>query len=244
MDYDVLIIGGGMSALAAGIRLAHYEKRVCIVERHSRIGGLNSFYSRGEHAFDVGLHAVTNYVGPKDKRAPLNKLLRQLRLRREDFALVEQTSSAIQFPDAKLTFTNSFADLEASIAQRFPDQIDGFRQLVDTIDRNDSLSLEAASRPTRPILRQHITDPLLRDMILCPLMYYGNAQEQDMEFNQFCILFQSIYQEGFCRPEGGVRQLLDVLEKRYRECGGELLLKCTLLCRIHGINNDALIILV
>ena len=41
--YDTIIIGAGMSGLAAGIRLAHYEKKVCILERHTIPGGLNSF---------------------------------------------------------------------------------------------------------------------------------------------------------------------------------------------------------
>ena len=43
--YDVAIIGAGMAGLAAGIRLAHFGKRVCIFERHNVVGGLNSFYS-------------------------------------------------------------------------------------------------------------------------------------------------------------------------------------------------------
>ncbi|HUG12350.1 MAG TPA: FAD-dependent oxidoreductase, partial [Opitutaceae bacterium] len=43
--YDAIIIGAGMSGLAAGIRLAHFGKRVVILERHNAIGGLNSFYS-------------------------------------------------------------------------------------------------------------------------------------------------------------------------------------------------------
>ena len=42
--YDTIIIGAGMSGLAAGIRLAYYDQRVCILERHYTIGGLNSFY--------------------------------------------------------------------------------------------------------------------------------------------------------------------------------------------------------
>ena len=33
LDYDVIIIGAGMSGLAAGIRLAHYGKKVCIFKR-------------------------------------------------------------------------------------------------------------------------------------------------------------------------------------------------------------------
>ncbi len=42
--YDTIIIGAGMSGLAAGIRLAHYDQKVCILERHYTIGGLNSFF--------------------------------------------------------------------------------------------------------------------------------------------------------------------------------------------------------
>jgi phytoene dehydrogenase-like protein len=60
--YDTLIIGAGMSGLAAGIRLAYYDQKVCICERHSTIGGLNSFYRLRGRDYDVGLHAITNFT--------------------------------------------------------------------------------------------------------------------------------------------------------------------------------------
>ena len=69
-QYDVAIIGAGLSGLAAGIRLAHFGKRVCIFERHSAPGGLNSFYSLGGRKYDVGLHAVTNFVPAGVKGSP------------------------------------------------------------------------------------------------------------------------------------------------------------------------------
>jgi phytoene dehydrogenase-like protein len=47
-----------------------------------------------------------------------------------------------------------------------------------------------------------------------------------MEFGQFVIMFNSIFCEGFARPQSGVRQILDVLVKKYRGNGGELRLKC------------------
>jgi phytoene dehydrogenase-like protein len=56
--YDTLIIGAGMSGLAAGIRLAYFDQKVCICERHNTIGGLNSFYRLRGRDFDVGLHAA------------------------------------------------------------------------------------------------------------------------------------------------------------------------------------------
>ena len=74
-----------MSGLAAGIRLAYYEKKVCILENHSRPGGLNSFYNLQGRQFDVGLHAITNYVKKGTKNKPLPKLFKQLKLKHEDF---------------------------------------------------------------------------------------------------------------------------------------------------------------
>ena len=66
--YDTIIIGAGMSGLAAGIRLAHFDQRVCILERHYTIGGLNSFYRMGGRDYDVGLHAMTNFARKGTKR--------------------------------------------------------------------------------------------------------------------------------------------------------------------------------
>ncbi|HLS28670.1 MAG TPA: FAD-dependent oxidoreductase, partial [Opitutales bacterium] len=77
--FDVVIIGAGMAGMAAAIRLAHFGKSVCIFERHNAVGGLNSFYSLERRQFDVGLHAMTNFVPPGVRGTPLVKLLRQLR---------------------------------------------------------------------------------------------------------------------------------------------------------------------
>ena len=87
------------------------------------------------------------------------------------------------------------------------------------------ISLDREQLPARPVLAQHLSDPLLIDMLLCPLMYYGSAVEDDMEFGQFVTMFKSIFLEGFARPEGGVRTLTDLLKARLREVGGEVRFK-------------------
>lgn len=227
--YDVAIIGAGMSGLAAGIRLAHFGKKVCIFERHNAIGGLNGFYSIDGRKFDVGLHAMTNYVRPGVKGTPLGKLLRQLRIDREEFALCEQKQSRIAFGprgETSLRFTNDFAVLESEVATRFPAQIDGFRRLVAVIRGYDDVSLDAVPVSARQIVREHIGDPLLEDMLFCPVMYYGSATEHDMEFGQFVIMFKALFLEGFARPFEGVRVILRVLSEKYRSAGGERRMKC------------------
>jgi phytoene dehydrogenase-like protein len=226
MDYDVLIIGAGMSGLAAGIRLAYYDKRVCIIEKHYRVGGLNSFYNRGGRKFDVGLHAMTNYVPKGVRLTPLPKLLRQLRLKHEDFALCPQRMSAIKFPDKTLKFNNNLDFFVQEVVDNFPAQADNFQRLLRTIFEYDELNLYAKPISAREVVGSIISDPLLIDMIFCPLMFYGNAQENDIEFGQFVIMFKGIYCEGFARPRAGVRRILDVLVRKYRSCGGEFKMRC------------------
>jgi phytoene dehydrogenase-like protein len=227
--YDVAIIGAGMSGLAAGIRLAHFGKRVCIFERHNAVGGLNGFYSIDGRKFDVGLHAMTNYVRPGVKGTPLGKLLRQLRIERDEFALCEQKRSRIAFGprgETSLRFTNDFAVLESEVAARFPSQIDGFRALVAAVRSFDDVSLNAPAVSARAVVRQHLSEPLLEDMLFCPVMYYGSAQERDMDFGQFVIMFKALFLEGFARPLEGVRVILRVLLEKYRQAGGERRMKC------------------
>jgi len=226
-QYDCLIIGAGMSGLAAGIRLAHFGKQVCILERHHTPGGLNSYYRLNGHEFDAGLHAVTNFAPHGGSSAPLNRVLRQLRLRYEDFALCPQCESDIRFPGVTLRFSNDLALLESEVRARFPAQADGFRRLEASLPGFSALDLERMPPVSaRQALKDFITDPLLTDMLLCPLLYYGSPREDDMDFAQFAIMFRSIFCEGLARPREGVRRIIAALLAQYRACGGEMRLAC------------------
>ncbi len=223
--YDAIIIGAGMSGLAAGIRLAHFDKRVCILERHSTIGGLNSFYRLGGRDFDVGLHAVTNFTPKGTRRGPLARLLRQLRLKWDEFALAPQVGSEVAFPGARLRFSNDIAVIEAEIERLFPAQIDNFQQLLAAIVDYDRLGTTTSGRSARALLGEIISDPLLVEMLFCPLLFYGGPDEHDMDFHQFCIMFRAIYLEGLARPFAGVRLILKKLVRRFKHLGGELRLR-------------------
>ncbi len=236
--YDTIIIGAGMSGLAAGIRLAHYDQKVCILEKHWTIGGLNGFYRLGGRNYDVGLHAVTNYTPPGTKKGPLARLLRQLRFKWEDFDLAPQVGSAIVFPGVRLGFTNEFDFLRSEVARAFPAERDNFERLVAQLVDYDDLSQDNFEGSAREFLAGCIGDPLLIEMLLCPLMWYGNARRDDMDFGQFCIMFRSIFLEGFARPFAGVRLILKHLVRRFRSLGGELKLRSSV-AKIHVEGDQA-----
>ncbi|MGH7129221.1 MAG: phytoene desaturase family protein, partial [Planctomycetaceae bacterium] len=174
--------------------------------------------------YDVGLHAVTN-CAPPGRPGPLNKILRQLRFSRADFDLAPQTGSAVAFPGVTLRFGNDFEQLRQEVREQFPAQADGFERLLKRIDGHDDTTLDPPPLSTRAVLGECLTDPLLVDMLLCPLMFYGSPTPDDIDFTQFVILFKSIYYEGFGRPREGVRRILKVLTRRYKSLGGELRLR-------------------
>lgn len=225
-QHDAIVIGAGMSGLAAGIRLAQFGQKVVLLERHSLWGGLNSFYKRGGRRFDVGLHALTNFVPARTPGAALTRVLKALRLRHEDLKLRPQRESRILFPGVSLRFTNDFSLFQEEVGSRFPDQRDGFARLAGDVSLTAASASPRAFEGARAILTEYLSDPLLIDMLMLPCCFYGSAREGDVDWYQFNILFQSLFVEGFARPEGGIKPMLDLLIGRYRSLGGELRMRC------------------
>ncbi|MDH4319264.1 MAG: FAD-dependent oxidoreductase [Desulfobulbaceae bacterium] len=220
-EYQLIIIGGGLSGIAAGIRAARFGLKVLILERHTIAGGLNSYYRRHGFLFETGLHAMTNYAAVGDKRAPLNRLFRQLKIPRKSFQTHEQIGSRILFKDYHLNFTNNIEIFRAEIRNVFPECIARFDQLVATVRDYDPFVV-TPWRSTRKILSEILGHRILEDMLLLPLMVYGNSEEHDMDFSQFVIMFQAVFLEGFFRPAGTIRDFLNELLQHYKENGGEI----------------------
>jgi len=241
--YDAIIIGAGMSGFGAGIRLAMFDKKVCILEQHSVWGGLNSFYQQAGRQFDVGLHALTNYSAKGSKRGPFPTILRQLRLKWEDFDLHEQNQSVIKFPNHRLHFSNNLEVLISSVKEQFPEHLDQFLDLCSLVRDHDDGTLPAEFVSARQRLLAIIASPLLIDMIFCPLMFYGSATEHDMDWNQFVIMFKAVFFEGFSRPHAGVRKILSLLRKTYVDRGGEIRTKTSVIAIVPQASGGAKVIL-
>ncbi|MFP3983962.1 MAG: phytoene desaturase family protein [Desulfurivibrionaceae bacterium] len=221
-DYSLVVIGGGLSGLAAAIRYARFDSSVLVLEKHSKPGGLNSYYRRRGYLLETGLHAMTNYSPPDARQAPLNLLLRQLKISRKKIDFHEQQGSLIRYPDKSLFFSNDPDQLLTEIAQKFPHDIDGFRSLVSEIREYPDPTADSGGLSARSYLENRLSDPLLIDMLLLPLMMYGNSAEHDLDLDLFIILFRSIFLEGLFRPAGTIKDFLDLLLEHYHYLGGAI----------------------
>lgn len=227
VHYDTIIVGAGMSGLAAGIRLAWAGQSVLVLERHALWGGLNSFYKQGGRHFDTGLHALTNWSPPGTRGSQLGRILRQLRIPREALRLGPQHRSWVAFEVAgervRLEFSNDLELLRSEVRRAFPGQVDGFEHLLTELPGYDAERMPEPGARAR--LAEYLGDPLLAEMLFAPPCLYGSAREDDMDWDAYGVLFRSIFLEGLGRPAGGIRTLLDLLRGRLSEEGGELRLR-------------------
>lgn len=222
MKAPCIVIGGGLSGLAAAIRLARFTPDVLLLEMHTRLGGLNSYYFRNKTLFETGLHAITNYAEPGNKRAPLNRLLRQLKLNRKSLIFHQQKQSEIVFSNREsLAFSNDFETLRQEIRLKFPRAENSFNELCTFLEQFDPFK-PTPFRSAKDYLLSTLKDQLLVDMLLCPLMYYGSSVENDMDLSQFAIMFQAIYREGFFRPSGTIKDFLSIFSDHLKHLGGTI----------------------
>ena len=71
-NYDIIVIGSGIGGLASASLLTKiFKKKVLVIERHGKLGGLTHTFKRlDKYKWDVGLH----YVGALEKSGPTEKL--------------------------------------------------------------------------------------------------------------------------------------------------------------------------
>ncbi len=239
MKVPFLVIGGGLSGLAAAIRAARFTPNVLLLEKHLRIGGLNSYFYRHGNLYETGLHAITNYAEPTDKKAPLNRLLRQLKLPKNRLSFCPQYQSEVVFQGrTSLKFSNDFKLLHSEINTKFPQSIDKFSKLLVLLKDFDPF-IAVPFRSAKRFLLEILQDPLLVEMLLCPLMYYGSSREDDMDLAQFAIMFQAIYLEGMFRPQESIKEFLDLLVDHYLQLGGSVKTSCGVEKILHS-NNRAI----
>lgn len=227
MRYDALILGAGMSGLAAGIRLAQAGKRVAVLERHYLWGGLNSFYKRGGRRFETGLHALTNFVPKGTPNVPLTRILRQLRISHDALRLAPQRHSKSMLRLAggdtlSLEYSNDLERMRASVARLFPAEIVGFERLVAALPGYADATEADRTTSARVRLAEFVREPRLVELLMIAPLFYGSPTENDMSWAEYGILFRSIHLEGMARPESGIKALLDLLIERFEAEGGEL----------------------
>ncbi len=69
-DYDVIVVGGGISGLLSALTLSRHGKKVLVLEKDSTVGGNCNSYNVDGFQVDTGPHAITHL-----REGPLRRLM-------------------------------------------------------------------------------------------------------------------------------------------------------------------------
>lgn len=132
-NYDVIIIGSGISGLTSGILLAQKGKKVLILEKHFKAGGWTHTFKRKKYEWDVGIH----YIGEvHNKKSQIRKLFDIITNGQLDWYKMDDNYDRIIFPDKQYNFVAPKEKFISNMVDYFPGTEDKIIQYINKIDQS------------------------------------------------------------------------------------------------------------
>lgn len=223
MDYDVIVIGGGLGGLTAGAKLAKEGRKVLLVEQHDRPGGCATTFKRKGFTLEVGLHEMDG-LDPRDMKT---RIFRELGVFEEvNFLKVPEF---YRFINERYDFTMPHNPEEAigSLIKVFPNEEEGIRSYFNRILNARKIIKESSGQPESSLgdyLDSIIGDEDLKLILLGNLGYYHD-DPYSLSLNYYSLAQGSYFSGGGNFIQGGSQLLSNFLAASIEKNGGKVLLK-------------------
>ena len=230
MNYDIIVIGGGLGGLSAGAKLAKEGRKVLLLEQHDRPGGYATTFQRGEFTLEVGLHEADG-PGPKDMKTRIYK----------ELGVFEQLEF-LPLPEfyrfvngrVEVCIPHDPAEAAARLKLMFPEEEAGIQAYFDHLLL--PARPEDKDKPDRSLgdfLDSIITNPDLKLILLGNLGYFHD-DPYSLSLAYYTIAQSSYYKNAASFIKGGSQQLSSHLASFIEQNGGSVLLNTkalALLCQ-------------
>lgn len=245
--YDVIIIGGGLGGLACGVMLSKEGLNVCILEKHSVIGGCLQSFKRNGYTLDTGMH----YVGSLSEGQIMHQYFKYfgvidaLKLRKLD----ENGFDHFHFADGTsychAMGYDKFVDV---LASNFPEERAGLRSFTKVLQNIGKLiapsvlnegviykgGIEYLSTSAYNEIAEHIKNEKLRQVLAGNTGLYAGDKLSTSLYEYAMITHSNI--EGAYAFEDDSQQLADLLTNEIKSHGGEVFLNSKV-SKIHLQSN-------
>lgn len=219
--YEAIIIGAGIGGLVCGCYLAKAGKKVLIIERRANVGGCCTSFSSNGYTFDAFAHSI----GGLRKNGVFDIVFHDLKLKNRIKIHRHDPSDIFVTSDYKVCFWNDLNQTKDILKSLFPAESSNIDSLLEYLAYSKGgSSLELRNLTFLDFLKSFIKNKKLISLLSMPVL--GNAGLPPSMISAFTAtkLYQEFHFDGGYYPEGGMQNLANLFEKRFKEYGGEVIL--------------------
>lgn len=240
MKYDVVIIGGGLGGLSAGLKLSNEGKKVAILEKHHLIGGYSTNFRRKDkegnfYNFDVALHGIGGIRKENAFNIHLGENLGIL----DDIEFLEkpETATIITKNGEENDIPSNFEDYKNYFIKRFEGEKENIERLFDFLFAVKEDMKEVARDSKRmpkytnylqsitldEFLREYTQNDDLIEEFSFLWLYYGLPQKE-LNASFYVLPWLSYHIGGTYYVRGGGGNLSEIFANKIKENGSDIFL--------------------
>ncbi len=215
-QYDVVVIGAGLGGMTAANTLARAGYSVLLLEHHSKLGGLATWFRRrGGHIFDVSLHGFP-FGMKKSCRRYWNREIAD--------SIVQLKGIRFDNPMFSLTTTFNREDFTRLLIERFkiePQKIDEFFDTARGMQFTDDQAMT-----TRELFDRFFPgrDDVVR-LLMEPITYANGSTLEDPALS-YGIVFSNFMSKGVFTFQGGTDRLIKMMGEEMKKSGVDARTNC------------------
>ena len=201
-SYDCVVIGGGLGGLTCANRLAKMGRSVLLLEQHTQLGGLATWFKRRKHIFDVALHGFP--VG-------MTKTLRKYWSRDISDRIVQLKGIRFDNPQFQLETTYDREDFIRLLTDKFG----ATRETVErffTVTREMNF-FDDQAKTTRELFQEFFPDRHDIWRLLMEPITYANGSTLDDPAISYGIVFSNFMSQGVFTFRGGTDLFISLMDK-------------------------------
>jgi all-trans-retinol 13,14-reductase len=210
--YDVIVIGAGLAGMTAANTLARAGRSVLLLEQHSKLGGLATWFRRpGGHVFDVSLHGF-----------PVGMIKSCRRYWTSEIAESIVQLKHIRFDNPQFTLETTFdrTDFTRLLMQRFvipPGAVQSFFDAARAMGQFDDPRFTAGQLfekyfPGRTDVVRLLMEPIT----------YANGSTLEDPALSYGIVFSNFMSKGVYTFQGGSQRLIGLMRQELQRNGVDI----------------------
>jgi len=214
-EYDAVVIGSGLAGLTCANMLARGGHSVLLLEQHSNLGGLATWFKRKGHIFDVALHGF-----------PVGMIKTCRKYWTPEIANMIVQLKGIRFDNPQFSFTTTYdrEDFTRILEQRFKiprENIEGFFDTARNMNFYDDQGMT-----TRDLFEKFFPghDDVHR-MLMEPITY-ANGSTLDDPATSYGIVFSNFMSKGVYTVRGGTDHFIGKMQAELLKNGVDIRTKC------------------